>query len=141
MLTILECVCSDSSLKTLAGLLEKSGLAPLLGGAGEFTLFAPNDGAFQRMDIEKSLDDPQNLMATLKYHLVSGKFTAAEIGALGSLDTEYGKALTIEPEEGVPLIDNAQFVTTDIECSNGIIHIINNVFQPRLSGWYREDLS
>jgi len=141
MSTILECVRSDSTLKTLAGLLEKAGLAAFLGGTGEYTLFAPNDDAFQRMDIEKSLDDPQNLMATLKYHMVSGKLTAAEIGALGSLDTEYGKALTIELEEGVPLIDNAQFVTADIECSNGIIHIINNVFQPRLSGWYREDLS
>jgi uncharacterized surface protein with fasciclin (FAS1) repeats len=141
MPTIFERVRSDSTLRTLADLLEKADLAVLLGGAGEYTLFAPNDDAFQRMDIEKSLDDPRNLMATLKYHLVSGILTSAEIGALGSLDTEYGKALTIEPEEGVPLIDNAQFVTTDIECSNGIIHIINNVFQPRLSGWYREDLS
>ncbi len=141
MPTIFECVRSNSSLKIFAGLLEKTDFAAFLDEMGEYTLFAPNDDAFQRMDIEKTLDDPQNLMATLKYHLVSGKRTAAEIGALGSLDTEYGKALTIEPEEGVPLIDNAQFVTTDIECSNGIIHIINNVFQPRLSGWYREDLS
>jgi uncharacterized surface protein with fasciclin (FAS1) repeats len=141
MSTIFERVRSDSTLKTLADLIGKAGLAGLLGGAAEYTLFAPNDGAFQRMDIEKSLDDPRNLMATLRYHLVSGKLTAAEIGALSTLDTEYGKALTVEPEEGAPLIDNAQFVTTDIECSNGIIHIINNVFQPRLSGWYREDLS
>jgi len=141
MPTIFECVRSDSTLKILTGLLEKADFAALLNNAGVYTLFAPNDDAFQRMDIEKALDDPENLTATLKYHLVSGRLTAAEIGALGSLGTEYGKALTIEPEEGVPLIDNAQFVTTDIECSNGIIHIINNVFQPRLSGWYREDLS
>jgi uncharacterized surface protein with fasciclin (FAS1) repeats len=141
MPTIFERVRSDSTLKILADLLEKAGLAVLLSGTGEYTFFAPNDDAFQRMNIEKSLDDPQNLMATLKYHMVSGKHTAAEIGALGALDTEYGKALTIELEEGVPLIDNAQFVTADIECSNGIIHIITNVFQPRLSGWYREDLS
>lgn len=141
MKTIFEYVQSDSTLKVFAGLLEKGGYAALLGGSGTYTLFVPNDTAFERMDILKSLEDPKSLEATLKYHLVSGKVTSADIRATGSIGTEYGKSLTIELDEGEPVIDNGKLVTPDIECSNGIIHIIDNIFQPQLSGWYREDLS
>ena len=139
MPTIFEHVRGDSTLKTLAGLLEKSGLAALLSGAGEYTLFAPNDEAFLRMDIVKSLEDPKCLLDTLKYHLVSKKFSSAEIAVMDSIDTEFFKQLTVVLEEGKPLIDNGMFVTTDIECSNGVIHIVDNVFKPKLSGWYREE--
>lgn len=139
MPTIFEHLRSDSTMKTLAGLLEKAGLATLLSETGEYTLFAPNDTAFQRMDIEKSLEDPKDLMDTMKYHLISKKLTAAEIGVMDSIDTEHFKPLTVVLEEGEPLIDNGKFVTTDIVCSNGIIHIIDNVFKPKLSGWYRDE--
>ncbi|NVN92251.1 MAG: fasciclin domain-containing protein [Desulfuromonadales bacterium] len=139
MPTIIECVRNDSTLTTLAGLLEKAGLATLLGEAGGYTLFAPNDAAFLRMDIGKTLEDPKELMETLKYHLISKKLTAAEIGTSDSIDTEYYKPLTVVLEEGEPMIDNAKFVTTDIECSNGVIQIIDNVFKPKLSGWYRDE--
>ena len=136
MPTISEYVRSDSTLKVFAGLLEKGGYAALLDDSGPYTLFAPNDAAFERMNILKSLEDPKKLEATLKYHLVSGKVTSAEVCATGSIGTEYGTSLTIELEEDELVIDNAKFVTKDIECSNGIIHIIDNVFQPQLSGWY-----
>jgi uncharacterized surface protein with fasciclin (FAS1) repeats len=42
-------------------------------------------------------------------------------------------------EEGEAVFDNARIVHSDIECSNGIIHVVDNVFQPQLSGWYGED--
>lgn len=138
---ISEYVQNNPTLKTFAGLLEKGGYTELLGGNGTYTLFVPDDAAFERMDVLKSLEDAKSLLATLKYHLVSGKITSADIKATGSISTESGKSLTIELDEGEPVIDNARFVTADIECANGIVHIIDNVFQPQLSGWYREDLS
>lgn len=141
MATILEYVRGNASLKTMAELIERGGMAELLNGAERYTLFAPDESAFARMDVGKMLEDPQNLQATLRYHLVAGNLSAAEIGGMGTLLTEYGKSLTIEPEEGEPLIDNAKFVARDIQCSNGMVHVIDNVFQYRLSGWYREDLS
>jgi uncharacterized surface protein with fasciclin (FAS1) repeats len=52
------------------------------------------------------------------------------------LSTENGKSLTVRIEDGRTLIDNGKFVRTDIECSNGVIHVIDNVFLPRFSGWY-----
>ena len=59
---------------------------------------------------------------------------------MDSHDTENGKPLTMYLEEGEILVDDAKFVTSDIECSNCIIHIIENFFQPQLSGSYREEL-
>jgi uncharacterized surface protein with fasciclin (FAS1) repeats len=142
MKNIAETIMSEAALKTLAEYFEKAGLMARLQEAGPFTFFAPNNDAFVRMDIEKFLQDPKVLADTLTYHLVAGKYSAREIHEMGSgsLVTETGKSLTVEMDEGEAVIDNGKFVITDIACSNGIIHIIDNVFQPQLSGWYREDL-
>ncbi len=142
MKDIMETIKADPSLGTLAASLEKANLTEMLKGAGPYTFFAPNNDAFVRMDIAKFLQDPKVLAETLTYHLVPGKYYAREIHEMGSgkLVTETGKSLTVELDEGEVVIDNGKFVATDIECSNGVIHIIDNVFQPQLSGWYREDL-
>ena len=50
--------------------------------------------------------------------------------------TSNDKSLTVQQEEGLQVIDNAKYVRNDIECSNGIIHVIDNVFLPQFSGWY-----
>jgi uncharacterized surface protein with fasciclin (FAS1) repeats len=136
---IIDTIRADTSLGTLLESLEKAGLAKTLKGSGPFTLFAPNDEAFTRMNIAEALKDPKTLTETLTYHLVAGKYTSEAIGELETLGTENGKSLTIALDEGETVIDNGKFVTADIECSNGIIHIIDNVFQPHLSGWYREE--
>ena len=142
MKDIMETVKSDASLSTLATMLENANLVERLKGSGPYTLFAPNNYAFIRMNIGKTVLDPKNLSDTLTYHLVAGTHSFKEIHEMisGKLETETGKSLTVEMDEGETVIDNGKFVTPDIECSNGIIHIIDNVFQPQLSGWYREDL-
>ena len=142
MKDIMETIKSDASLSTLAILLEKANLVERLKGSGPYTLFAPNNDACIRMNLEKTVLDPKNLSNTLTYHLVAGKHSFKEIHEMmsGKLETETGKSLTVEMDEGEMVVDNGKFVTTDIECSNGVIHIIDNVFQPQLSGWYREDL-
>ena len=142
MKDIMETIKADSSLSSLAAVLEKANFVERLKGAGPYTLFAPNNDAFTRMDIEKTVLDPKVLSDTLTYHLVAGKYSAKELHEMipGRLGTENGKSLTLELDEGDAVVDNGKFVTTDIECSNGVVHIVDNVFQPHLSGWYREDL-
>lgn len=136
---IIDTIRKDASLGTLLASLEKAGLTETLKGAGPYTLFAPNNDAFVRMNIAEALKDPKTLSETLTYHLVAGRYTAEAIGEMETLGTENGKSLTVALDEGETVVDNGKFVTTDIECSNGIIHIIDNVFQPHLSGWYREE--
>lgn len=139
MIDIIGALGQDASLKTMLEYIQKTGMLETLKGAGPYTLFAPNNDAFVRMNISDFLLDAKNLSDTLTYHLVEGKHTAEAIGAMETLGTENGKSLTVALDEGEIVVDNAKFVTTDIECSNGIVHIIDNVFQPHLSGWYREE--
>ncbi len=139
MADIMDTLRADATFKTLVAYLEEANLTATLKGAGPYTLFAPNDEAFVRMNIADFLKDPKTLKETLTYHLVAGKHTAKEIGSMDDVGTENGKTLTINLDEGETVVDNSKFVTTDIECSNGLIHIIDNVFQPNLSGWYRDE--
>lgn len=139
MNTIVDTIVANPSLTKLVESLEKAGLIDTLKGAGPYTLFAPTNESFTRMNIEAMLNDAKELSDTLTYHFAAGKHTAEAIGAMETLDTEFGKSLTVVIEEGETMVDNAKFVTTNIECSNGIIHIVDNVFKPMLSGWYREE--
>jgi uncharacterized surface protein with fasciclin (FAS1) repeats len=59
-----------------------------------------------------------------------------DVKNLDSLVTELGKSLSIYLDENEIMIDNAHIVKADIECSNGVIHVIDNVFLPQHSGWY-----
>jgi uncharacterized surface protein with fasciclin (FAS1) repeats len=139
MADILETIRNDASLKTLLDYLGKTGLVETLQGKGPYTLFAPDNDAFVRMNIADFLKDTKNLSETLTYHLAAGIHSVEAIGDMETLETETGKSLTIALDEGEIVVDNAKFVKTDIECSNGMVHIIDNVFQPHLSGWYREE--
>lgn len=139
MPTIMETIAADPSLKTLKKALDiVGGVRERLEGAGTFTFFAPNDEAFDRVNVERVLGDTAKLADILNYHLVGEKHVqkAMDVKNLDALVTELGKSLSIYLDENEIMIDNAHLVTTDIECSNGVIHIIDNVFLPQHSGWY-----
>lgn len=133
---ILTTLKEDGSFTTLLTALEKAGLEQHLTGAGPITLFAPNDQAFARISIEDLVSDPDKLTSTLTYHIVEEKIDMAGIEATENIYTLNGKHLTVQLDVGQYKIDNAYLVTTDIQCSNGLIHVIDNVFLPKFSGWY-----
>jgi len=133
---ILETLTEDGSFKNLITTLNMTSLAEKLHEPGQFTFFAPNDAAFDRINFDEITKDRDNLASILTYHLMTGKMPSSEIEQSESLYTENGKSLTVRTEAGTVLIDNGKFVKTDIECSNGVIHVIDNVFLPRFSGWY-----
>jgi len=133
---ILETLSEDGSFQTLLSMLKRADLSERLAETGPFTLFAPNDEAFQRVNVDEISGNRENLALILTYHIVPEKLTAAEISRNEQLMTTSDKSLTVLLEEGHQVIDNAKYVKTDIECSNGIIHVIDNVFLPQFSGWY-----
>lgn len=136
MKDILDTLTADGSFETLLSLLRMVDLSERLRKPGPFTLFAPNDEAFMKMKVEELTSDREQLVELLTYHLVDGKLNAGEVARSEQLLTSSGKSLSIHLDEGRPVIDNARYVATDIECANGIIHVIDNVFLPHLSGWY-----
>lgn len=136
MKDILETLTEEGTFYTLLNVLNTTNLAAKLKEGGPFTLFAPNDKAFERVNLDEMASDTGNLAEVLGYHLLTRKMASADIGGHETLYTVAGKSLTVHLEEGRPLIDNARYVKTDIECTNGVIHVIDNVFLPQFSGWY-----
>jgi len=136
MKDLYETLSADGSFQNLLTLLETAGLSGKLKEPGMITLFAPNDKAFTRFDVDEVTKEKDKLVALATYHFVDGKHTSADISREETLPTLNGKSLTVLTEDGIQVIDNAKYVATDIECSNGIIHVIDNVFLPQTSGWY-----
>ncbi len=122
---------STESLSTLVAAVRAAGLVETLQGDGPFTVFAPTNDAFAALGEAtlRSLLRPQNrdrLRAILTYHVVPGRFTAAAIGRVDELETANGESLSI----GIR-INDARLVATDIDASNGIVHVIDRVLLPR----------
>ncbi len=130
---IVETAVGAGQFKYLAKCLETAGLVDTLKGKGPFTVFAPTDAAFEKLgkeQIEALLKDKEKLAAILKYHVVSDKVMAAQAAKLDKATTVQGKALTIKAEGGKVMINNAKVIKADIQCSNGVIHVIDTVLIP-----------
>jgi len=127
---------SAGTFGTLIAAVEAAGLAETLMGPGPYTVFAPTDEAFAKLPegTVANLLLPENieqLKAILLYHVVSGKVMAADVVALSEASTVNGAVVTIAVGDGgVVLNGNTNVVTTDIEASNGVIHVIDSVLMP-----------
>jgi transforming growth factor-beta-induced protein len=130
---IVDTAVAAGSFKTLAAALQAAGLVEALKGEGPFTVFAPTDEAFAKLPagtVDALLKDPKALGDILKYHVVAGKVMASDVVKLSSADTLLGKPVTITVNGDKVMIGNANVVKTDIETSNGVIHVIDTVLLP-----------
>ncbi len=132
---IVDTAVAAGSFKTLAAALGAADLVGALKGAGPFTVFAPTDAAFAKLPAGtvEGLLKPENkakLAAILTYHVVSGKVMAADVVKVKGAVTLNGQRVDIKVDGGAVNVDNAKVVTTDIACSNGVIHVIDSVILP-----------
>ena len=130
---IVDTAVAAGSFKTLATALQAAGLVSTLKGTGPFTVFAPTDEAFSKLPagtLEALLNDPAKLKSILLYHVVSGKVMAKDVMGLKSAKSVEGSSIRITVGEGSVLVDKAKVIKTDIECSNGVIHVIDSVILP-----------
>ncbi len=134
--TIVDIAAADGRFNTLVAAVEAAGLAETLSGEGPFTVFAPTDDAFAALPagtVESLLlpENKQALTDILLYHVASGKVMAADVVTLTSVPTLLGKDVTVTVKDGkVFLNDTAEVIITDIEASNGVIHVIDAVLIP-----------
>ncbi len=115
--------------------LKAAGLVEALSGAGPFTVFAPTNEAFAKLPAGTldSLLLPENkdkLAAILTYHVVSGKVMAADVVKLTEAKSLEGDTIAISVANGAVKVDGANVVSTDLEASNGVIHVIDAVITP-----------
>ncbi len=121
---------------TLVAAVKAAGLVDTLKGPGPFTVFAPTDAAFAKLPAGtlESLLKPENkakLQSILTYHVVAGKVMAADVVKLTSAKTVEGQSVAIKVANGAVTVDNAHVTKTDIETSNGVIHVIDTVLLPK----------
>ena len=131
----MDTAVSAGSFNTLVAAVKAAGLVDTLRGEGPFTVFAPTDEAFCQAAGRHGGKLAQagkqgKLQSILTYHVVPGKVMAADVVNLKSAKTVNGQAITISTGDGVK-VDGAKVVKTDIECSNGVIHVIDSVILPR----------
>jgi uncharacterized surface protein with fasciclin (FAS1) repeats len=132
MKNIIETAVGAGTFTTLATALGAADLVETLQGAGPFTVFAPTDEAFAKIPAETLtavLADKAKLTAILTYHVVAGKVMAADVMGLTHATTVQGSDVTVDTAHGV-MINNATVTTADIECTNGVIHVIDTVLMP-----------
>ena len=147
--TIVEVAQGNPDFSTLVSAVTAADLGETLSGAGPFTVFAPTNAAFEKVpqatrDTLMSPAGKQDLSGILTYHVVKGETLAAALtdaikngGAEGAkLTTVNGAVLTAKAADGkVTLTDAAGNVAnvtqTDIDASNGVIHVIDTVLMPK----------
>lgn len=133
---IVDTAVAAGTFTTLVAAVTAADLGATLKGEGPFTVFAPNDAAFAKLPAG-TVDDlvkPENkakLAAILTYHVMPGKVMAADIaGKTVEPATVNGETLHVDATSGVT-VNGAGVVTADIECTNGVIHVIDTVLMPK----------
>ncbi len=135
---IVETAVAAGQFKTLAAALEAAGLIDALTGEGPFTVFAPTDEAFAKLPAGtvETLLKPENkekLKSILLYHVVSGNVTAKQVMKLNgqTVKTLEGRSIKVSTMNGVK-VNDVSVTKTDIQASNGVIHVIDSVLLPKM---------
>ena len=133
--TIPEIAQADGRFSTLLAAVKAAGLVETLSGDGPLTLFAPTDEAFSALPAGtvKTLLQPENrqqLGDILRYHVVAGRQYSSDIATADSVATVLGPELNVQPAESGVLINGARLLATDIDASNGVVHVIDRVLTP-----------
>ncbi len=133
--TIVENASAASNLSTLVAAVKAADLVETLSGEGPFTVFAPDNAAFEKLP-EATLADllkPENkqqLTDILTYHVVPGTAAASDLTDGQELETVNGEKLTVSIKDGVVKVGDATVTQADVFQSNGVVHVIDTVLQP-----------
>ena len=138
----------NADFSTLVAAVGAAGLVETLSGEGPFTVFAPTNAAFEKLPAGtvESLLEPESkdkLTAVLTYHVVAGKFEAAQV--IEAINTNNGKfevatvqggKITLSLADGNVVLTDANggkstVVIADVAASNGVIHAIDTVVMPK----------
>jgi len=130
---IVEVAQGAGTFSTLLAAATAAGLVETLSGEGPYTVFAPTDEAFNKLPagtVESLLADKEKLKQILTYHVVAGKVMAKDVVTLSTATTVEGSDVNITSADGKVMINDATVTATDIEASNGVIHVIDTVLMP-----------
>jgi uncharacterized surface protein with fasciclin (FAS1) repeats len=133
-ISILQGLQEDENFTTLVSLLESTGLAEDLGAAGDVTLFAPTNEAFENLGEEQLTalsKDSETLTGVLQLHVLPGEYPVLDLAKAEerTLSNLAGEPYIIEQSAGGLMVNDADLVSTDVDnfYSNGVVHVVSNV--------------
>lgn len=135
---LLDTAAAKGSFGTFAKAVEQAGLGETLRGTGPFTVFAPTDAAFAqlppgKLDTLMKPEGKEELARILKYHVLTGRKSVADISKWDSARTMHGQSAPIKMTEGKFSIDGANVTESDIGSSSGVMHGIDKVILPAVA--------
>ncbi len=132
--TVVDVISEDGRFEILKAALQLADLTDLLQGSGPFTIFAPTDAAFALLPeetLDNLLQDPAAMAEVLKYHVIPGEVRAEDLSGTISAETLQGGMITIAVgDDGTIVVNEAKVLDTNLEASNGIVHVIDSVLIP-----------
>ncbi|MEL6771953.1 MAG: fasciclin domain-containing protein [Bacteroidota bacterium] len=133
--TIADLAAQTEALSTLKAAVDAAELGGALGGDGPLTVFAPTNNAFGALPAGtvESLVQPENqdaLRGILKYHVVAGTLTAADLSDGQTLETLSGETLEVSISDAGVMVGGATVVQADVMASNGVVHVVDGVLMP-----------
>ena len=134
MLNISEVLPNERHIATMSRSVIATDLNEVLTGVGPFTVFAPSDLAFGKVESSAfaSLFKPENkvmLTDLLNHHIVRGKYEFKDLKEGTTLETLDGKELTIEVDAGFTRLDGATIQNRDVPSANGVIHSLDRILK------------
>lgn len=131
---IVEVAVAAGSFKTLVAAVQAADLVEVLKRPGPLTVLAPTDDAFAKVpkaDLDALMKDKAKLAAVLKYHVLTGNVSAADLKMMKDFGTAHGGRIQISVSGATLKINNAVVIKPDISASNGVIHVIDTVVVPQ----------
>ncbi len=131
--TIVDIAVGNEDFSTLVELVVAQELVETLASEGPLTVFAPTNDAFARMPqfVSRALErNPELVTDVLLYHVVPGALLAEDVLAETSLTTAQGSDLRVRLAGQNAFVNTSRIIATDIEASNGVIHVIDRVLVP-----------
>ncbi|HUL78918.1 MAG TPA: fasciclin domain-containing protein [Vicinamibacteria bacterium] len=130
---IVDTAVAAGTFKTLAKLLTDADLVGVMKGPGPYTVFAPTDEAFAKVPkgvLDGLATDKSKLQEVLKYHVLTSKWTTDDIKLVKQTGTVQGKPVTFGGAGGTITVNGAKIVKPNVDCSNGMVHVIDAVLLP-----------
>jgi len=129
---LVDTAVASLNLKIFSAALKTAGLRETLRSTGPYTVFAPNDEAFNKLPPgawDALSKDKVRLAALLAHHVIPGKVLITEIKP-GKVQTIQGDAVTLKSDNGKVTVDQANVIESDLNADNGVIHVIDTVLMP-----------
>lgn len=132
---VAETLIKTGNHTTLRAAIDAAGLTQTLKNGGPFTVFAPTDDAFKALPagtVEELLkpENKEMLTSILTYHVVPAKVMAADVATMEADTVNGKKASVVVAEDGTVTYAGANVTETDLNASNGVIHVIDAVVMP-----------